>query len=178
MGLPTNNTQHGFKRLHSTTTALLPLTTTIAQGFNQQKPPLRTAAIAIDYSKAFDSIHHTTLLSKLNDSSLHPNIVRWLTAFIRGRTSHCQYLTSHSRRRVIRSGVPQGAVLSPTLYNFFTADCPNSAHICTSYADDVTVADTYPDKTLNAAHLSEILSSSFHPGERYNIPVARYRCCW
>ena len=161
--LPCNPTQHGFKPLHSTTTALLPLTTAIAQGFNQPKPPSRTAAIAIDYSKAFDSIHHPTLLTKLSNSQLHPNIIRWLTCYLRGRAAACRYLSATSRQRIIHSGVPQGAVLSPTLFNFFTADCPTPAMINTSYADDVTIADSLPDKTLDASQLSANLRESFDP---------------
>ena len=161
--LPTNPTQHGFKPLHSTTSALIPLATTIARGFNHPKPPLRTAAIAIDFAKAFDSVHHPTLLEKISRSGLHPNIVRWITCYIRGRTAKCRYQGSFSKTRIIRSGVPQGAVLSPTLYNFFSQDCPSSATILTSYADDVTIAESLPDKTLNASQLSDRLSESFEP---------------
>ena len=161
--LPNNTSQHGFKAMHSTTSALLPLTTSIAQGFNQEKPPSRTAAVAIDFSKAFDSIHHPTLLNKICSSHLHPNIIRWLTCYLRGRTAACRYLSALSKRRIIRSGVPQGAVLSPTLYNFFTVDCPSSARITTAYADDLTVAECFPDKTLDASHLSAHLNDSLGP---------------
>ena len=56
-----NYTQHGFRPRHSTTTALLPLSTAIAVGFNQRKPASRTAALAIDFAKAFDSVDHQTL---------------------------------------------------------------------------------------------------------------------
>ena len=57
-----NYTQHGFRPMHSTTTTLLPLSTAIAVGFNQRKPASRTAALAIDFAKAFDSVDHPTLL--------------------------------------------------------------------------------------------------------------------
>ena len=161
--LPTNPTQHGFKSMHSTTTALLPLTTTVAQGFNQHKPAHRTAAVAIDFSKAFDSIHHPTLLKKLLNSTLHPNIIRWLACYLRGRSASCHYLNAISPRRLIHSGVPQGAVLSPSLYNFYTADCPSSVQITSAYADDLTVAESFPDMTPNATHLSEQLNTSLGP---------------
>ena len=45
--------QHGFRREHSTTSALLQLTTDIAGGFNQRKPPDRTVCVAVDVSAAF-----------------------------------------------------------------------------------------------------------------------------
>ena len=42
--------QHGFRSMRSTATALLPMATLIAQGFNDQKPPRRTAIVALDIS--------------------------------------------------------------------------------------------------------------------------------
>ena len=47
--------QHGFRQEHSTTSALLQLTTDIAMGFNQRKPPDRTVCVAVDLSAAFDT---------------------------------------------------------------------------------------------------------------------------
>ena len=56
--LPTINKylQHGFRQEHSTTSALLQLTTDTAMGFNQRKPPDRTVCVAVDLSAAFDSL--------------------------------------------------------------------------------------------------------------------------
>ena len=48
--------QHGFRREHSTTSALLQLTTDVAVGFNQRKPPDRTVCVAVDLSAVFDSL--------------------------------------------------------------------------------------------------------------------------
>ena len=160
---PVNPSQHGFKAKHSTTTALLPLTTSIAVGFNQNKPASRTAAVAIDYAKAFDSVDHPILLSKISDSQLHANIIRWLACYIRGRTASCHYLNAAAPKRIIRSGVPQGAVLSPTLFNFFLHDCPITSPVMTSYADDVTIADSHPDTSLNVSTLADRLSGALAP---------------
>ena len=44
--------QHGFRPRHSTTSALLQLTTDIETGFNQRKPPHRTVCVAIDPTAA------------------------------------------------------------------------------------------------------------------------------
>ena len=53
--------QHGFRRGHSTTSALLQLTTDVAVGFNQRKPPDRTVCVAVDLSAAFDTVCHNKL---------------------------------------------------------------------------------------------------------------------
>ena len=52
-------TQHGFRPQWSTTTALLPIAHSISSGFNQRKPPRRTVSLAIDFSKAFDTVPTT-----------------------------------------------------------------------------------------------------------------------
>ena len=70
-----SNTQHGFRSGRSTTTALLPLVHQVAYGFNQYCPPLRTVAMAVDFSKAFDTVNHTPLLRSLLNSTLSPNYI-------------------------------------------------------------------------------------------------------
>ena len=77
--------QHGFRRKHSTTSALLHLTTDAAVGFNQRKPPDRTVCVAVDLSAAFDTVCHNNLLSKINRSQLPPATARWLFCYLRGR---------------------------------------------------------------------------------------------
>ena len=72
--------QHGFRPRHSTTSALLQLTTDIETGFNQRKPPHRTVCVAV-----FDTVSHDTLISKIVGSSLSPAITRWLSFYLRGR---------------------------------------------------------------------------------------------
>ena len=68
--------QHGFRPRHSTTSALLQLTTDIETGFNQRKPPHRTVCVAIDLTSAFDTVSHNILISKIAGSSLSPAITR------------------------------------------------------------------------------------------------------
>ena len=63
--------QHGFRREHSTTSALLQLTTDVAVGYNQRKPPDRIVCVAVDLSAAFDTVSHNNLLST-DLSSLRP----------------------------------------------------------------------------------------------------------
>ena len=77
--------QHGFRREHSTTSALLQLTTDVAVGFNQRNPPDRTVCVAVDLSAAFDTVCHNNLLSKINRSQLPQATARWLSCYLRGR---------------------------------------------------------------------------------------------
>jgi hypothetical protein len=72
-------------------TALLPITNMIAEGFNQKKPTLRTVLATLDLSKAFDSVDISLLLKQISHTDLHPNVVRWLTAYLRGRSAVVVY---------------------------------------------------------------------------------------
>ena len=76
--------QHGFKSNHSTISAVLPLVTQVARGFNERKPALRTGLLCVDLSKAFDVVEHH-LLKKIDCTDLHPNLKRWLLAYLRDR---------------------------------------------------------------------------------------------
>ena len=62
--------QHGFLHGYSTTSALLQLTSDIATGFNQRKPPHRIVCVAVDLAAAFDTVNHNVLLSKIVRSTL------------------------------------------------------------------------------------------------------------
>ena len=161
--LTVNGTQHGFRPLHSTTTALLPISNAIATGFNQPKPATRTATIAIDFAKAFDSVNHSLLLQKISNSSLHHNMARWLAAYLRGRTAACQNLSSTSPRKITRSGVPEGTVISPCLFNFFVSDCPTNSQIMTSYADDATIAEQASDTNFTGEVVAAQLTDPLNP---------------
>ena len=130
--------QHGFRREHSTTSALLQLTTDVAVGL---KPPDRTVCVAVDLSAAFDIVCHNNLLSKINRSQLHPATARWLSCYLRGRQAKTCFRGVKSTSRKVNTGVPQGSKLSPSLFSFYIADMPIPTEpvkrVC--YADDLTV---------------------------------------
>ena len=133
--------QHGFRPRHSTISVLLQLTTDIETGFNQRKPPHRTVCVAIDLAAAFDTMSHDILISKIAGSSLPHAITRWLSCYMRGRQAATSFRCTKSSTRIVRTGVPQGSRLSPSLFNYYIADMPSPTllvkRIC--YADDITV---------------------------------------
>ncbi len=63
--LPAAHYKRGFRKMHSTTTALTAITTRTSQGLNQQRPCERTILVALDLSKAFDTVSHATLFQDI-----------------------------------------------------------------------------------------------------------------
>jgi hypothetical protein len=111
--LQASPTQHGFRPDRSTITASLPLASQVSEGFSCNKPAKHTVAVAIDISKAFDSVDTTCLLQQISNSDLHHNLVRWLSAYLRGRPAACIYQGARSSFRTVHVGVPQGPYYPP-----------------------------------------------------------------
>ena len=148
--------QHGFRKLHSTTTALHAIHHQVTTGLNQKKPASRTLMVAIDLSKAFDCVNHDILIEDLHQSTLPGGIKRWVSAYLRGRQTYVEFRDAKSTCRKMRQGVPQGGVLSPLLFNTYLAKLPEPPQgiNIVSYADDCTVLTSGPhiDKLCQAAN--------------------------
>ena len=159
--LPSHPSQHGFKKLHSTTSSLLNISTPIANGFNQKQPPSRTVVASLDLSKAFDCIPIHLLISKISSSNIHHNIARWLSCYLRGRMAYCSYNSFNSKSRIVHTGVPQGSVISPILFNFYVADAPHLPPVSTSsYADDFNDLHSSPSIPQSEQDINSHLTSS------------------
>ena len=123
---------------------LLQLTTDIAMGFNQRKPPDQTICVAVDLSAAFDTVCHNNLLLKINRSQLPPATAQWLSCYLRGRQAKTCFRGVKSMSRKVNTDIPQGSKLSTSLFNFYIPDMPRPTEsvkrIC--YADDLTMWGT------------------------------------
>ena len=91
----------------------------------------------LDFAKAFDAVPHKRLLSKLSSYGIRGKLLRWLEAFLTGRSQRVSIQGSKSRWCPVTSGIPQGSVLGPTLFIIFVNDLPSHVkNTAKLFADD------------------------------------------
>ena len=95
----------------------------------------------IDLSKAFDTISHGALLTKLQSYGVKSKELLWFTDYLFGRHQYVQLGVNMSSNQPVFSGVPQGSILGPLLfivfYNDFVDQLANSRVL--KYADDTVI---------------------------------------
>ena len=87
-------------------------------------PPARKITVALDMSKAFDTINIHTLIRKMLHTNIPGTIIKSIANYIKGRKAYTTYRNHTSKQRQFKTGVPEGSVLSPTLFNIYTSYLP------------------------------------------------------
>lgn len=131
------NEQFGFRREHSTIHQISRVTNYIKSNKVQRKS---TGLVLLDIEKAFDTVWHNGLLFKLQKFGFPLSIIKIIQSFLSNRHFNVYINGSISRSVDIPAGVPQGSILSPTLFSLYTSDfkklkCSEIAF----YADDTAI---------------------------------------
>ena len=133
--------QSGFRTFYSTTTALLDATT---EWLTNMDKGLLNSVIYLDLAKAFDTVNHDILLSKLHSYGIDANSLCWFHSYLQNRTQKCFVNGYLSNECALNCGVPQGSILGPLLFLIYINDFPHCLQHSTArmYADDTNITTT------------------------------------
>ena len=118
---------------------------------------------AVDLSKAFDSVDHGVLLSKLGWYGIDPT---WFRSYLSGRG---QLVRGGGAVLPVRFGVPQGSMAGPILFSLFTNDLHCHLPECRviAYADDTQLLDRSLPDPQNLASLKVRVENSLNVMQRW-----------
>ena len=140
------NNQSGFRKNRQTKDNLLYTIQNAQEGFNCEE---KTLTIFFDVAAAFDKVWHQGLLFKLIELGVPYYLVSIIASFLENRTFTVKIDGKESGYYIIICGVPQGGVLSPTLFSVYVNNIPlakSDKETCLLFADDLVYQLRYKYK--------------------------------
>ena len=120
-----HHSHHGFRKNHSTATALLEMYSNWVEAFEDEKI---TAVILLDMSAAFDLVDKSILVEKLKLYGLDRHSADWMENYMSGRSQQVYIDGDLSDPMAVEVGVPQGSILGPILYCLMVNELPEVPH--------------------------------------------------
>jgi hypothetical protein len=162
---PLSTWQFGSRAGRSTVTNLLACDATIVKYIDRK---VSFDIIWFDFKRAFDKVPHDLLLYSLENLNMLPSTLNWFASFLHGRTQRVIISHSSSATCDVTSGVPQGSVLSPTLFCIYidtllqsiTELMGNDNIKIFAYADDFKlVTETSTDQCRMAQQVVDLVNN-------------------
>ena len=141
--------QYGFMSRRSTCTQLIDFLDTVYQSIDIN---IEVTSVYFDYRKAFDSVSHDKLLSKMAYMGFDEPFLKLFRSYLTDRLQAVKINDAVSSFMPVTSGVPQGSVLGPLLFLIFINDLPD----CLEWSEPYLFAD---DLKIYGSLSAELLQS-------------------
>ncbi|KAF2350360.1 Reverse transcriptase domain [Trinorchestia longiramus] len=129
-------------------------------------------SLFVDFSSAFDAVWPMRVLYKLSRCGVRGTMLRWLQASLKDRPFKVFMEGTYSSERIMRSGVPQGAGLSPLLFNIMMYDTPVEEEICScEYADDLAFYTQHPNLHIATDTLQQQLAALHNWSKQWGLKI-------
>ena len=130
--------QFGFRQKYSTVHALISLTENIRKNLDEGNIG---CGIFVDLQKAFDTVEHDILLSKLEHYGIRGLANDWFKSYLSNRKQYVSINGYDSNLADVKFGVPQGSVLGPLLFLIYINDLNQALRFCKvhHFADDTNL---------------------------------------
>ena len=125
--------------------------------------PVRTITVALDMSKSFRHNKHTHTYQKADIDQDTSTIIKFIANYIKGCNAYTTYRNHTSSQRQFKTGVSQGGILLPTLFNIYTADIPPPRALVQvmAYTYDITISSTHTSTSAAKKYIQPYLHKVF-----------------
>lgn len=164
--------QHGFRTGYNTTTQLLHVAHHASLAMDNKD---KYHIVSFDFSKAFDMVSHKLIIYKLKCLRFNDNCVQWISDWLHRRSSIVSVNGDVSYSFDVKSGVPQGSVLGPLLFNIYINDmlsCVNDSD-CRLYADDTLLCSNV---SINPNSLQTNVDALLHWANDWGMQFNSKKC--
>lgn len=161
--------QFGFRQNHSTIHQLARITDKITINYNINKI---TSLLTLDIEKAFDTVWHNALIYKLIKNKFPNHIIKMIHSFLKNRSFQVRINKTLSNKHQIPAGVPQGAILSPTLFLYYINDIPKGENTeIALFADDTAIVTQSTQLRQTNVYLQRHINKLENYFEKWKIKI-------